>query len=136
MPGATILAFCTVCIPLHAFLGLAALQLLRNEQLSAAVDNLVTEDFAELGVNDRGREIRSIVDDIIRVSTAWVFCTLLNSIGSMNAAASTAEQVVVLGSHCSVIHGRQKKRFTARQGYMDSLHGNVCHMHFQQLLRT
>eukprot|EP00882_Tetradesmus_deserticola_P008516 GHRQ01008979.1.p1 GENE.GHRQ01008979.1~~GHRQ01008979.1.p1 ORF type:complete len:222 (+),score=88.56 GHRQ01008979.1:61-726(+) len=46
---------------------LSALQLLRNEQLSAAVDNLVTEDFAELGVKDRGREIRSIVDDIIQV---------------------------------------------------------------------
>ncbi|WIA30428.1 hypothetical protein OEZ86_000512 [Tetradesmus obliquus] len=45
---------------------LAALQMLRNDQLSAAVDNLVTEDFAELGVNDRGREIRSIVDDIIK----------------------------------------------------------------------
>jgi hypothetical protein len=62
-----------VRISVHAPSGLAALQLLRNEQLSAAVDNLVTEDFAELGVNDRGREIRSIVDDIIRVSTAWVF---------------------------------------------------------------
>ncbi|WIA10372.1 hypothetical protein OEZ85_010564 [Tetradesmus obliquus] len=45
---------------------LAALQMLRNDQLSAAVDNLVTEDFAELGVNDRGREIRSIVHDIIK----------------------------------------------------------------------
>ncbi|KAF6258936.1 hypothetical protein COO60DRAFT_1068198 [Scenedesmus sp. NREL 46B-D3] len=45
---------------------LAALQLLRNEQLSAAVDNLVSEDFAELGVNDRGHEIRRIVDDILQ----------------------------------------------------------------------
>jgi hypothetical protein len=66
-----------VRIAVHAPSGLAALQLLRNEQLSAAVDNLVTEDFAELGVNDRGREIRSIVDDIIRVSALWCCPTLL-----------------------------------------------------------
>lgn len=47
--------------------GLAAVQLLRNEQLQAAVDNLISEDFQELGVTDKGAEIRKIVADIIEV---------------------------------------------------------------------
>jgi hypothetical protein len=60
---------CCCCCCCLLCSGLAALQMLRNDQLSAAVDNLVTEDFAELGVNDRGREIRSIVDEIIQVGS-------------------------------------------------------------------
>lgn len=43
------------------------MQLLRNDQLQAAVDNLISEDFEELGVTDRGAEIRRIVDEIIEV---------------------------------------------------------------------
>jgi hypothetical protein len=40
--------------------------------------------------------------------------------GSMVAAASLEEQLVVLGSHCrSVVHGCWK-RFMAQHGYMDS----------------
>lgn len=44
------------------------MQLLSNKQLRQAVDSLVTEDFQELGVKDRGRQIRQIVDDIIEAS--------------------------------------------------------------------
>jgi hypothetical protein len=56
---------CAACVGLPS--GLAPLQLLTNKQLKQAVDNLVTEDFQELGVKDRGAQIREIVDDIIQV---------------------------------------------------------------------
>lgn len=50
--------------------GLAALKLLRNDQLQAAADTLVTEDFEELGVSDRGAEIKRTVASIIEVRAA------------------------------------------------------------------
>ena len=54
--------------------GLSSVQLLSNKQLRQAVDSLVTEDFNELGVRDRGRQIRQIVDDIIEVRRRQVLC--------------------------------------------------------------
>lgn len=47
------------------------MQMLRNDQLQAAVDNLITDDFEELGVSDRGAEIRKIVEEIIEVTAWW-----------------------------------------------------------------
>eukprot|EP00775_Hariotina_reticulata_P011650 gene11650-11795_t len=51
-------------------IGLAPLQLLTNKQLKQAADNLITEDFQELGVKDRGAQIREIVDDIIQAASS------------------------------------------------------------------
>eukprot|EP00879_Flechtneria_rotunda_P006600 GHRR01006935.1.p1 GENE.GHRR01006935.1~~GHRR01006935.1.p1 ORF type:complete len:256 (+),score=115.80 GHRR01006935.1:133-900(+) len=47
--------------------GLSAVRLLSNKQLQEAVDNLVTEDYEELDVKDKGKEIRQMIAEIIEM---------------------------------------------------------------------